>query len=1110
MQAKQYGGAATADCMCTLVATRCPEASSATRNIPHNVLQLCSAADDACSHAWNRHNDAVTRLRACITAYITHVPKLPGLMYVRSTHHCAWLQVLNGLRESTAGSADQHGIAAALLEAPVVTPGAIQAAVRPLLATAALLQRAKDCASHACDTHKPPKPHTATPVATRVVALSVGARGALREGLAESFASVVSVVSSCMRHMHDVRSEAMAERQWRAAPAQHAALSTNTAGGVVGTDAWAAWAQAPVAMQDMRAAHASTDILKDDRSGMSMLPQHASGTGEHGEGNATKGLGAKAATLFVDGQLQNVLEQITDFLKELSENKDAHHALSDAHMHSALITAAPHVKLLREGAGMFEKIGSAASRVVALQAFLTNAFCPCMLSIMSAPLAGVSVGMHAHDAQATTDVTTVSTVHIIQYYHKIFQDAAMHARYHVRTLVTAHRKAQQYKVLMESCETELADIQQALLDLDAEQATPVATIGHAELASRRGTLLQRQYTLKSALDRRATHSAELSIAVSKAASAVRVCMHDLKAALSTSAHLQEAVQQHVAAQFAPDSFVKGPQNAAGAPQAGSTAHSAAVSLDVDAVLASCGVKQSIEQSAEVFGPLVCGVFNEFSSVLVPMELNDTDSSTAVASQQNELHVPALWYTGAAAAPHPPHSGATATAGAAATASSAFSSSHLSSGNIWGNDSGIWGAPTSTAAGAPGFFGGFSSNAMNLTPGVGGIWEDPLQTLGAGDNAGGAAGSDEDSVTWPTSLNDIWTDVAALFAVESILEAAMEASSYPVAPSAVHADDASAAMHASHASGRGRGAKAGRSRGRGRNKRRNDHMHAVTSSHTTMHAVTLPATNIQASPQALKHLSDEACMCIADVMIASVGALTCSHLTSFMTSISQSSSHAGSPLPDMWGAEHASHDAYMHAPNAYSHGERHTTGSNMWAALGDHGPPAQGAMHGTHALEPQTGDAGQGGRQLQAFTHFDTNLAGADMMLGGLSDCGSLEQDSFNGDALEGALESFEDDSDLLGGSGSGAGDAAAAAGNITNVSNLQGTGGALESDALEDPDSVDRGGSGSGGGGAGGVVGGGSLEGEGTLPHEGGPDMHGQSTATLEQVRCALISVFCA
>ena len=161
--------------------------------------------------------------------------------------------------------------------------------------------------------------------------------------------------------------------------------------------------------------------------------------------------------------------------------------------------------------------------------------------------------------------------------------------------------------------------------------------------------------------------------------------------------------------------------------------------------------------------------------------------------------------------------------------------------------------------------------------------------------GGAPGSESNPVTWPASLNDIWTDIAALFAVENILEAATELPrdaflKYARAAPAPHLTAASAA----HASGGGRGAgKNERSRGgRGQTRKRGDQKPTSTGSHDHMHSVTLPATILAAPPDALKRLTDVACMCVADVMMASIGSLTCSYLSVFIASFTQAPGNTG--------------------------------------------------------------------------------------------------------------------------------------------------------------------------------------------------------------------------
>lgn len=998
------GSAQAADCMCTLLATRCPDATQATRAMPHHLLQLCAAADDACSHAWTHHNTAVTRLRACITAYITHVPKLPALQYVRSTHHSAWLQVLHGLRESTAGSADQLGIAAALLEAPVVTPGALQAAVRPLLATAAVLRHAKDQAALACAAQQDSNANSTSgaPVASRILALSAGSWGALRGGITESLASVISVVATCMQHMHGVRSEAMAERQWRAAPApQQPSANACTTDNAVPADAWSAWARAPVSTRGSAA----------DTTGL--LPRQPSGT------NDSTLVGQKARALFVDGQVQGILEQISDVLSQLSEDKEAHHALGDSQMHSALISAAPHVHLLREGARTFQKIGSAASHVVALHAFLTQAFCPCLLTVLSAPLGGVATGVT--EAAAGSTLSTGAPVHVVEYYHQIFSEAAMHVRYYLRSLLAAHRKGREYKALMESCAEELREVQQALDDLNATQTTPVATSGHAELATRRSTLLQRQYTLKSVLDRRVTHSTELAVGVAKAASAVRVCMHDVKDALSTSARLQASLQERVAAKFSPGALVK---------QAHKGVSELLSPLDVDAALAMCGLRQGIEHSAEVFGPLVCGVFNEFAAVLAPIDLaqdshHDSPRNTT-ATLLPELQVPASWYTGATLQPPQPSAAPNAATNPANAFPTAFASIHTNS-HIWGNNPGsnIWGAPTGGGA----YSDAFAANPSHVCTGFGGIWDDLSSHFGGAMDGGlGVSSPEGDPVTWPTSLNDIWTDVAALFAVENLLEAAthLPADSFTKSaqPAAVSTLTSTAAMHGGRGANNGRGSGKFPRASRGRNRNRGDATSVAAASHGSMHAVTLPATTIAASPHALKLLSDEACMCVADVMMASVGALTCSHLSNFISAFSRSPGSAGGATTGdgMWVSSttpgsHSAAGTHMHAPHAYQP-DGVPAGTKLWLAHGDHAS-TQHSMHDMHASYPAQGEEReQGERQLQAFMHFSSDAPGADMMLGGLSDCGSLEQGSLEDmDGLEAALESFEDVPEGSGGLG---------------------------------------------------------------------------------------------
>eukprot|EP00892_Ulva_mutabilis_P006374 jgi/Ulvmu1/4108/UM019_0087.1 len=882
-QARRSSLGSSADCLCTLMTeSQSPALRSAIRTIPHTTLQACRVADDWLSRAWELHNLAHTALTQSIEKYTAHVPKLPGAEYTNTCHHSAWLRVLRGLSQARTGSVDEASIAHALMCAPVRDSALVQQAVAPLLAVVTVLQHAP----HVSAKRKPAASGRLS-VAARLLGLAKGSREVLHRGIVESVSAVVTKTLSAMQQLHECRAEAHAERRWRVPPAASH------------TDAWAQHTASPTAA-----------VQADQQSPLATLP-------------------ASATALLVDGELCRVLSDVSDALADISLDPTARQTLSVAPLRSALISAEAHVQSLQEASDRARVLSGAASRAAALHSFLTQAFCPSIMSVKLVPIRGGAIrnGPGSPSNQARQQ----EPVHVIQYLHQVFHDAATGLRHEIQQLLAAQQKEQQYRSLIDSCEAELSEVQHKLSRLPSRPDHPAgmrtADSNGGDNGSHEQALQQRLYILQSAIARRVTLTAELQQAASVAVAAVLQRVGELKAQLASSAALQRAVAARILADYNADALC-----ASGA------------ALDVDAVLAAETVKQGLLKSAEVVGPLVCGALSEFSTLLSSLQLSEVGGDV--------LRVPLSWYTGetrqpsqlsGAGGPFPPGSVV----------------------GIWGTSS-IWGKPE-------------ESSWLSSTPaGRGSIWDDP--GVGADVQIQSRA-----SVTWPAQLNGIWSDVSAVFGVDSILEAAMcsppEVTLAPQPYSVWDTDGRTA--------GRGRhGRGGGRSRGRGRGL-----TSALAPSPTARPRTALPGTNIAVTPAAMQHVCDEASMCVADVCMASIAAIATSHLSHFVDSFAQpgysaaghihSPSSRAMPLPGLQPGIGA--DEHEHAL--------------LGALMGsDHD-----ALGAAATLQPELQDDIPGGRQLEAFEFFNTEVQGADMMLGGLSQTSSIDRESVS-DLGDGAGE----------------------------------------------------------------------------------------------------------
>ena len=872
----------SADCLSTLLTkSQDPEFRSAMRTIPHATLQACRVADDSLSRAWAAHNLAHTALTRSIEAYTIHVPKLPGAEYTNSCHHSAWLRVLRGLSQARSGSVDERGIAQALMCAPVRDSAVVQRAVAPLLGVVAVLQHAP-----AVYSKRVPASSGRLSVAARLLGLAKGCREVLQRGIVDSIASVVSTTVLAMKQLHACRAEVHAERRWRVLPA------------VAQSDSWAHYAVSPTA-----------GAQEDQQSQLAALHPNA-------------------ISLLVDGEMCRVLSDVAEALADLSLDPTAREKLSVAPLHSALISADSHVKSLQEASDRARVLSDTASRAAALHSFLTQAFCPSVMCMKLSPIIGgaltggaVSPANQAHQHEP---------VHVVQYLHQVFHDAATVLRREVQQLLSAHQKEQQYRSLLDSCEAELREVQQTLSKLPGRPDGAAHGIGSAirsaDTGSHEHALQQRLYTLQSAIARRVTSTAELQQAASVAVAAVSHRVNELKAQLGNSTALQQAVAARIMADYSVDKL-----QASGA------------ALDVDAVLAAESVKEGLLKSAEVFGPLVCGAMSEFSTLLSLLEPDEALGEV--------LRVPLSWYTGETR-----HQSSLSAAGGGFMAAS-------TAGGMWGASS-IWGKPEA------------SSWLSSAPAGLGSIWDDP--GIGADNQM-----QSNEPLPWPAQLNSIWSDVSAVFGIDSILEAAMRTSPEgTLTPRHSVWDVDTPACRGRHSRGGGRG------RGRGRSV-----ASMLAASPTVRTRNVLPGTNIAVTPAVVQHLYDEASMCVADVCMASVAAIATSQLSHFIasfadpgsTGIGHSISGRTSPLAGLrpgGGTEEQQESALMGALMGFEQD-----------------------MCGTSAgLHTDAQDDISGGRQLEAFEFFNNELQGADMMLGGLSQTSSIDRESVSdmGDSAEDA------------------------------------------------------------------------------------------------------------
>lgn len=856
-----------------------PAVRPAIRAIPHATLQACRIADDWLARAWQAHNLAHTALTNSIKVYTVHVPKLAGAEYANSCHHSAWLRVLRGLSQATSGSVDERGIAEALMQAPVCDSAVMQRTVAPLLAVVAILQ-------HAPTRTEERSSFTAgrLSVAARLIGLAQGSRKVLQGGIVESISTVVARTWSAMQQLHVCRAEVHAERRWRVPPATGH------------LDVWAQHAASP------SAAAAVAGISSDQQRVLATLHPNAT-------------------TLLVDGELCRVLSDVADALADLAQDPAARELLSVAPLHSALISAEPHVKVLQQAAERIRVLSGTASRAAALHSFLTQAFCPSILAVKFTPITGGSAKAFSGSPMAQS--LQEGPIHVIQYFHQVFHDAATGLRHEVQQLLSAHQKEQQYRSLLDSCEAELREVQHKLSQLPSRNAAVVGSAAHglraADNSSHEQALQQRLYALQNAIGRRVTLTAELQQAAAVAVSAVLQHVKKLKTTLGSSAALFAAVEARIVGDY----------NAEKLCAAGSA-------LDVDAVLAAESVRESLLKSAEIIGPLVCGALNEFAMMLSSLEPGDGLGEV--------LRVPLSWYTGETRRPSQPlpAGGAGFTAG-------------LMGGGLWGSSS-IWGKPEA------------SSSWFSATPvGLGSIWDDP------GVGADALVQSDE-PVTWPVQLNNIWSDVSGIFAVDGIFEAAMHG-----LPEAALTPPSRSVWDTEGLTSKGRqGRGGGRGRGRGRSTA------SFAASPVARPRNALPGTNICVPPAAMHSLCDEASMCVADVCSASVAAIATSQLSCFIDAFAEPGTADMIHKHSLTGR--ASPDAGM----ALLNGDEAQQESALLGALVRSELEAP-ATSGAWPAEAQDDEAD--GRQLEAFVFFNNELQGADMMLGGLSQTSSIGRES---------------------------------------------------------------------------------------------------------------------
>lgn len=660
--------------------------------------------------AWAAHDKAHVALTSSIKNYTVHVPKLPGATYTNSCHHSAWLRVLRGLSQATSGSVDERGIAEALMQAPVCDSAVIQRTIAPLLAVVSILQHAP-----AAPEERLNLPAGRLTVAARLIGLAQGCRMVLQRGVVESVSTVITTTASAMQQLHVCRAEVHAERRWRVPPATGQ------------SDVWAQHATSPTA------AVAFAGMRTDQQSQLAALHPNAT-------------------TLLVDGELCRVLSDVADALADLAQDPAARELLSVAPLHSALISAEPHVKLLQEAAQDVRGLSATASRAAALHSFLTQAFCPSILAVKLTPIAGG--GAKGAPGSPMAQSLHDDPVHAVHYFHQVFHESATGLRHEVQQLLSAHQKEQQYRSLLDSCEAELREVQQTLSQFPGRSGASAGGAAHtADNGSHEQALQQRLFTLQSAIARRVSLTAELQQAVAIAVSAVLQRVRELMATLGRRAALHAAVESRITGDYNAEKLC-----------------AAGTALDIDAVLAAEAVKESLLRSAETIGPLVCGALGEFSSLLTSLEPRE--------SMGEVLRVPLSWYTGETRqqSQRP------------APAGTAFFSGSLG-GGLWGSSS-IWGKPEA------------SSSWLSATPaGLGSIWDD------SGVGADTQVQADEPP-TWPAQLNSIWSDVSAIFAIDGIFETAMhripEAALTPPAQSAWDTDGLTARSRSGRGGGRGRG------------------------------------------------------------------------------------------------------------------------------------------------------------------------------------------------------------------------------------------------------------------------------------------------------------------